>query len=111
MSRVRLPNRRPSINLDFTFRGGIPVQATVGLYPDGRVGELFLRSGLVGTDLSIAMTEVAIAVSMALQHGCSLETLRAAMPRTSRGEPEGAIGTLLDLLVKPELTMKNDGGT
>lgn len=101
-TRERLPNRRPSETISFTVqRDGvppIPYTATVGYRMDGRVAEFFLRSGRVGSDVAIQTNETAIAVSMALQHGCDLETLRKAMPRTNDGRPEGAIGTLLDIL-------------
>lgn len=107
--RRRLPNRRRSENITYRDRNGTPVTATIGYYEDNQtIGEIFCRSGLVGTDLAISMNEVAIAVSMALQHGCSIDTLRNAMPRMSPlpgetvGAPEGAIGILLDLLAKQQ---------
>ena len=105
-SRQRLPNRRGGECVDFQCaRPGvppIPYTATIGYHADGRIAEVFLRSGRTGTDVAIASQETAIAVSMALQYGCSADVLRAAMPRTSDGRPEGAIGTLLDLLAKTE---------
>lgn len=103
-TRERLDNRRYSENITFEVRRDgvppIPYMATVGFYPDGRVAEIFLRSGKTGSDTAISTNETAIAVSMALQHGTPLETIRKAMPRTNDGRPEGAIGTLLDLLVQ-----------
>lgn len=106
MTRTSLPNRRASDTVSFTVqRDGCPPQdyvATIGYYPDGSVGELFIRAGKAGSDVSISTNETAIAVSMALQHGTPLETIRKAMPRTSDGRPEGAIGTLLDLLSEVE---------
>ncbi|RPJ39490.1 MAG: hypothetical protein EHM35_02270 [Planctomycetaceae bacterium] len=103
MSRERLANRRGGENLEFATvpRPGVePIHytATCGYHPDGRLAEVFLRAGKAGTDLAIQSQETAIAVSMALQFGCPLETLRGAMPRSSDGKPEGAIGALLDLL-------------
>jgi hypothetical protein len=101
--RERLPNRRGSENVDFTTvpRPGVqPISytATLGYFADGRLAEVFLRAGRAGTDLNIQSQETALAVSMALQYGCPAEVLRAAMPRTADGKPEGAIGALLDLL-------------
>lgn len=101
--RHRLPSRRAAETVSYSVAGR-PMTANIGYYPDGRVGEVFLVSaGKTGADLNIAMIEVAVAVSMALQHGCDLTTLRAAMPRTEEGRAEGAIGQLLDLLERPKL--------
>lgn len=97
-NRKKLPNRRPSELLDYDMNGNL-FTASLGRYPDdGALAEIFLRSGKAGTHLNVAMLETAVAVSMALQHGCSPETLRAAMPRTEDGRAEGAVGHLLDLL-------------
>lgn len=95
--RELLPNRRQGESLDFRH-GKFVYSATLGRYPDGRIGEIFLRSGLVGTDTAVACQETAIAVSFALQNGCTIEQMREAMPRQTDGTPEGAMGTLFDLL-------------
>lgn len=103
-ARERPENRRASETVSFEVnRDGVPpiaYTATISFFPDGRVADLFLRAGKAGNDLSIQANETALAVSMALQHGTPLETIRKAMPRTNDGRPEGAIGTLLDLLVE-----------
>lgn len=95
--RERLPNRRPSELQDFDLNGTL-YTASLGRYSDGRLAEIFLRAARSGTHLNIAMLETAVAVSMALQHGCDPETLREAMPRREDGKAEGAVGQLLDLL-------------
>ena len=107
-NRERLPNRRGAEILNFNTlrrndREPIAYTATLGFFMDGRLAEIFLRSAKSGTDLNIQSLETAIAVSMALQYGCPAEVLRAAMPRTDRGEPEGAVGMLLDILAKREV--------
>ena len=100
--REVLPNRRRSET--FEFEAGVPgypsqhYVATLGFYPDGRLAEIFLHPCKTGSDKDIAVQESAIAVSFALQHGCAVEMIRAAMPRTTDGRPEGPIGTLLDKL-------------
>lgn len=96
-TRQILPNRRPSENISFECRNQSYV-ATLGFYPDGRLGEIFLRAGKVGTDLNVSTIETAIAVSFALQHGCDLNTMREAMPRSADGRAEGAVGKLLDII-------------
>lgn len=103
-SRDTLPNRRASET--FEFEAGVPGEplqhyiATVGFFPDWRVGEIFLHATKTGSDRDIAVSEAAIAISFALQFGAPIDALRGAMPRTSGGQPEGPIGTLLDLLAK-----------
>ena len=105
--RNRLQNRRRSET--FEFEAGVPgyplqhYVATLGFYPDGRLGEIFLHPSKTGSDKDLSMQEAAIAASFALQHGCSLETMRAAFPRTATGEPEGPLGTLLDLLASQKI--------
>jgi hypothetical protein len=106
--RTRLENRRGTEVMEFKTLPRMTTEpiryvAGLGYFPDGRLAEVFLQAGRAGTDLAIQSNETAIAVSMALQHGCSAEALRAAMPRTADGKPEGAIGMLLDILAKGEV--------
>ncbi len=102
MTRELLPNRRHGETLDFRY-GQFKYTANIGRYPDGRIGEIFLRSGLIGTDMAISCQESAISVSFALQYGATIDQMREAMPRTTVGSPEGVIGKLLDILSKGEL--------
>jgi 4-hydroxyphenylpyruvate dioxygenase-like putative hemolysin len=102
MKRDRLPNRRNVESIEFA--AGIPgkeiaYMASLGFYPDGRLGEIFLSSGRSGTDLVVSTYETAVAASFALQFGCPVEEMARAMPRTSDGMPEGPLGTLLDRLI------------
>jgi hypothetical protein len=78
----------------------IPYTASIGAFPDGKLAEVFLTSGRAGTDLAIQAQEAAIVLSLALQYGAPVETIRTALPRTAEGNPEGAIGMLLDILAK-----------
>ncbi len=70
--------------------------ATVGFYNDGRVGEVFAHPMKSGSDRDIGVQEACIPVSS--QFGASIDVIKNAMPRTTDGEPEGAVGKLLDLL-------------
>lgn len=97
--RRRLPNRRASELIDYDVSGRRHT-ASLGFYADGMLGEAFLYCSKSGSDASIAMLEAGIALSFALQHGADIDELRKAMPRTSEGAPEGAIGHLLDLLAR-----------
>ena len=102
--RKRLQKRHRSETFDFIVDGqfgrkNLKYTATVGFFPNGHVGDIFLRAGKAGTDLDIATRELSIAVSFALQHGATIEEMRAAFPRHGV-HPEGALGTLLDLIVQ-----------
>lgn len=101
--RERLPNRRPSMTIDFD--AGVPgyplhhFTATMGYHADGRLGEVFLHASKTGSDRDIAVSEAAILLSFALQHGVPPEAMRDAMPRTKDGSPEGPVGALLDRIL------------
>ncbi len=96
-ARERLPNRRQTET--FEIRAGYQVYtASIGFYPDGRIGEVFLAGAKVGTDTDVAVKDAAILLSMGIQHGCPLAAFREAMQRNSHGKPEGLMGVLLDAL-------------
>ncbi len=108
MSSVRKkpPNRRRSETFAYTVHGQFgraspEYYASVGYYNNGRVCEVFLRpkTGKPGTELNIMMLELSIITSMALQAGVSMDEMRAALPRNET-LPEGALGTLLDLITE-----------
>ena len=95
MTRELLPQRRPSET--FTFdHGGFEYRVTIGFYPAGRIGEVFLSAAKSGAALDIATRDSAILLSFALQHGATVEQIRSAMTRNVAGRPEGAMGVLLD---------------
>ena len=73
--------------------GGRKWTATISRFPDGRVGELFLDGGKVDA-LSEMARESAIVVSLALQCGCSIETLLHALS----GRGEGPLAAALALI-------------
>src|SRR6185312_4045752 len=64
---------------------------TVGLYPNGQPGELFIRMAKEGSTISGLMDSFATAVSMCLQHGVPLKLLCEKFAHT-RFEPSGWTG-------------------
>lgn len=98
MPREKLPNRRLRTPIEFEhwqkeFKGG------AGHYANGEVGEVFLSAGKTGTELQIATCDAAIAASIALQYGATVEELRTAFLREEDGiKPAGPMGKLFDLL-------------
>jgi hypothetical protein len=99
--RDRLPNRRLNETVAFQH-GGADFTMTLGLYPDARIGEIFVNAGLANSPLDALASDAAIAISFALQHGADIGSMRAAMKRDPRGEPTSPIGRALDLVaVRP----------
>ncbi|HPU05982.1 MAG TPA: vitamin B12-dependent ribonucleotide reductase [Thermogutta sp.] len=70
--RERLPDTRRSITHKFSINGH-EGYITVGLYPDGRPGELFITMSKEGSTIGGLMDCFGTAVSMSLQYGVPLE--------------------------------------
>ncbi len=85
--RHRLPEERMSVTHKFDV-GGHEGYITVGLYPNGEPGELFVKMAKEGSTVSGLMDSFALATSMALQHGVPLKLLCDKFAHT-RFEPSG----------------------
>jgi hypothetical protein len=94
--RQRPPNRRESENFSFELNG-LRLTATVSLFDDGRIAELFLTQK-PGTAVDINARDAAIILSFALQHGADPDAIRWALCRDSQGRALGPVGTALDLI-------------
>ena len=93
--RDYLPARRRAETVEFEHRG-LGYTASVGFYPDGRLGEAFLDGVKAGTDAQINAKDGAVFLSIALQYGVPLAVLRHAAARDDAGAPQGPLGALLD---------------
>jgi hypothetical protein len=103
VARERLANRRNHWLYRFQsgdqhFAGGI------GRFPDGRIAEVFINGSKVGTAAESNAQDAAIVASLALQHGCPIETIRHALTRTG-----GAGGPLTTLLTEVERQSAESG--
>lgn len=111
-ARVRLPDTRQSVNRKFKLppiteltecpackhrflqERRIKLYTIFGLYPDGKPGEIFISADKVGSFESGMMHGLAIAVSLALQHGCPHDLIAKKFtnqifdPRGVTGDPE-----------------------
>jgi ribonucleoside-diphosphate reductase alpha chain len=85
--RHKLQEERASITHKFNV-GGHEGYITVGLYPDGEPGELFITMAKEGSTVSGLMDSFALAVSIALQHGVPLKLFCEKFSHT-RFEPSG----------------------
>ena len=90
VQRHKLPDERRGITHKFTV-GTHEGYLTVGLYPDGRPGEIFIVMAKEGSTISGLMDSFALAISMAMQHGVPLKVLVDKFSHT-RFEPQGFTG-------------------
>lgn len=95
--RTHLPNRRPAELFDFDLDGHL-FQASISRFENGNVAEVFLSTGKSETLFESVSRDLAVTASLALQHGCDLETLAHALTRTSDSNPAGPLGKLLEVL-------------
>jgi hypothetical protein len=99
MSRRELPTRRYSETFELAHNSHRnKFSITVGLYPEGDVGELFISGAKTGSDLEAHIHDAAIAISIALQYGAPLAVLAHAMTREANGAPSTVVGRALDVL-------------
>jgi hypothetical protein len=97
MPRLRLPPRR--LCESFTFElDGLRFTFSVGRFPDGRIGELFLNNHKSGNQSDTNARDAAIILSFALQHGADLDAIRRALCRNSAGRALGPVARALDIL-------------
>jgi ribonucleoside-diphosphate reductase alpha chain len=85
--RERLPDTRQSITHKFNVSGH-EGYITVGLFPDGRPGELFITMAKEGSTIGGLMDAFGTAVSMSLQYGVPLEDYVRKFSHM-RFEPQG----------------------
>lgn len=85
--RERLPDTRDSVTHKFNI-GGHEGYFTVGLYPDGRPGELFIAVSKEGSTIGGLLDCFGIATSIGLQYGVPLDAFIVKFENT-RFEPNG----------------------
>ncbi|HET7056227.1 MAG TPA: hypothetical protein VFI12_07170, partial [Thermomicrobiales bacterium] len=88
--RRRLPSERTAVTHKFDIAGH-EGYITVGLYPDGQPGEIFLKMAKEGSTVSGLMDSFATTVSVALQYGVPLRDLVNKFAHV-RFEPSGFTG-------------------
>jgi ribonucleoside-diphosphate reductase alpha chain len=88
--RRRLPSERTAVTHKFEISGH-EGYITVGLYPDGQPGEIFLKMAKEGSTVSGLMDSFATTVSVALQYGVPLRDLVNKFAHV-RFEPSGFTG-------------------
>jgi ribonucleoside-diphosphate reductase alpha chain len=86
-ARRKLPDERRAITHKFSIAGH-EGYITVGMYDDGKPGEIFLVMAKEGSTISGLMDAFATSISMSLQYGVPLETLVEKFSHV-RFEPSG----------------------
>ena len=103
--RQRLPNRRESVTFTVPHPGiaSIVYDVTLGFAHGVAAGdprEVFISCSKLTTDLDLAARDIATTISIALQHGASLDDLAGAVARGDDGKAQGVAGAVLDAIVE-----------
>jgi hypothetical protein len=100
-NRATLPQRRYAET--FELRHGnrnTPWQITVGYYPNGSIGEIFVTGAKSGSDDEANARDAFVALSISLQHGVPLVAFQHAMLRNSDGSASTIVGAVVDRLME-----------
>jgi hypothetical protein len=101
VARQRLPDRRLNETFDIEV-AGLRYTATIGRFPDGRVGEIFINNHKSNSAADTNARDSAIVCSIALQYGAPLEVLRKALSRDAQGRASGPLAAALDIVAGGE---------
>ena len=97
MNRQILPQRRRAETFT-VIHWNQPFTVTAGFFDDGTIGEVFVNVRKTGGDVEAIARDAAVVISLALQHGTPIETIRRAVTRDSRGEAASILGAIADRL-------------
>ena len=100
--RERLPNRRIGETFELEVAGLRYTATTIGRFPDGRIGEIFLNNHKSNSAADTNARDSAIVCSIALQYGADPEAIRRALCRDSQGRASGPLGAALDRIADRE---------
>jgi hypothetical protein len=96
MSRTRLPERRIADTRELVF-DNLQFTVTVGVFPDGRPGEVFARGARAGSQLDGLIDDACILVSRLLQHGEASSILVQSLGRDG-DRPASVIGAIAEIV-------------
>lgn len=103
--RRRLPDRRIGETFDMKFgKQNTVFNVTVGFYDWTRreIGEVFIAGTKAGSEMDAIARDGAVLLSLALQHGVPLDTIRHAITRNSQGAPDTIVGAVVDRISSHE---------
>lgn len=97
--RRTLPQRRDCETFEISFNGLRRSHTiTVGYYPNGDVGEVFINGGISGEPAEAIARDGAVVLSLALQYGAELSNIKSAITRDDQGAPTSIVGAVIDRL-------------
>ena len=104
MPRERLPDRRQSETVNL-WHGGRRYHLTIGEFPDGRPGEIFLHGAKPGSDTDLLCDDIGVLISRLLQYGDDPASLASGMGRLGDGTTAASlVGAVVDVLAAPVAT-------
>jgi hypothetical protein len=99
--RNALPQRRAGETFNLVHGKQNTVFAvTTGFYPDGKLGEVFISGAKAGSEVDAIARDGAVLLSIALQYGVPIDTIRHAITREITGAPSTIIGAVVDRLTE-----------
>lgn len=103
VGRKTLPARRHAETTTISFAGE-RYHVTTGFYDNSQPGEVFINrvrdkaAAKIGIQLDGVCRDSAVLLSLALQHGVSLETIQHAVTREEDGGAATIVGAIVDLI-------------
>lgn len=96
MSRIPLPARRYAESFDIEHDGHGFHIAIGALNDDGAPGEIFVNAHKVDSELDNLAADIAILISLLLQHGASAATIGHTLRRNPNSSRASLAGILVD---------------
>ena len=97
--RHRLPQRRGAIAVEIEHAGH-HFRMQIGCFPDGALGEVFLDAAKQNSSLDAFAADVAILISLLLQHGATPAEVGHALRRAPDGTAASLVGAVVDRLAE-----------
>ena len=95
--RAALPARRAAETFQLTHGGkNTTFMVTFGYYENLRLGEIFISGAKAGSEVEAVARDGAVLLSIALQYGVPVETIKGAITRNLDGTPSTIIGAVVD---------------
>jgi hypothetical protein len=98
-ARTRLPTRREHEACDIAFHGQ-SFSVGIGRNVDGAPVEVFVNAVKAGSSYDAIARDAGITLSIALQSGADLASIRNALTRSGDGSPASLLGALADMLAE-----------
>jgi hypothetical protein len=102
-TRKLLPQRRRAETFNMKFGDqNAEFAVTLGYYDDGRIGEVFIDGAKAGSMMAALTRDGSVLVSIGLQYGMQLETVRHALTRDRDGKAFTIVGAVIDKILEME---------